>query len=257
VTASTDPFQPTLCPFCHKPPVEGCRDARADLVGILESGNICPQGYERVLSLRSGRDIRIACDYWPFPPRFEEARMSQAAVGGGLRAWQAEARTRVKPWMQTHGDPVHHAGDAQPNLVIYGPTGVGKSWFAAAMGNFLKSRGRSVCFVEISRLLEYRRGLFGKSQLEDLHDEPAMRAVFESDFMIFDNLGAERTTSDFVRDTIWAVVNHRYSHRRSMITTTQFESSHWDGDENWEAIARRLATDAMILRADEGRKANV
>ncbi|MBV9938088.1 MAG: DNA replication protein DnaC, partial [Acidobacteriaceae bacterium] len=47
----------------------------------------------------------------------------------------------------------------------------------------------------------------------------AYRSAMESELLLLDDLGAHRVT-DWVEDTVTAIVTHRYNHRKPLIATT-------------------------------------
>ena len=50
-------------------------------------------------------------------------------------------------------------------------------------------------------------------------DKKAYQAALETDVILLDDLGSHRVT-DWVEDTVTAIINHRYNDRKALIVTT-------------------------------------
>jgi len=101
-------------------------------------------------------------------------------------------------------------------LLIYGPTGNGKTHLAYAAGLEAKERGLRVKFYHVGELLsEIRRAMNMPGQ----SSEAIVDNVKECDFLILDDLGIEMGT-DWQQSTIEEIINYRYSHELPLIVTT-------------------------------------
>ncbi len=105
-------------------------------------------------------------------------------------------------------------------LLFVGPCGVGKTHLSVAILKALieekQASGRFVDETELLRRLQYSYNP-GSVETEKEVLEPLMKA----DLVVWDDLGASRPT-DWVRETMRTVINHRYTHNRATIFTTNW-----------------------------------
>ena len=131
--------------------------------------------------------------------------------------------------------------DAHDNLVICGPTGVGKSWLASALGNKACRDNRSVLYQRIPKLfadLALARG--------DGRHLRILRTLGRVDVLILDDWGLE-TLDVGARHDLLEILEERYG-RRSTIVTSQIPVDRWHdviGDPTYaDAILDRLVHNA-------------
>ncbi|WP_332729968.1 ATP-binding protein [Gordonibacter sp.] len=98
-------------------------------------------------------------------------------------------------------------------MLVYGPVGTGKSFFAGCIANELVNRGVSVLVTNIPRVL---------NDLADtrLSGRGAYLSKLDSfDLLVIDDLGVERT-SDYGFEQVFSVIDGRYRTGRPLIVTT-------------------------------------
>ncbi|MBV9268414.1 MAG: ATP-binding protein [Acidobacteriaceae bacterium] len=105
----------------------------------------------------------------------------------------------------------------KPGLLLVGPPGTGKTHLAVAALNLLLSRGREGIFFDYQNLLERIRA--GYSEALGTSSREAYRGALETEILLLDDLGAHRVT-DWVEDTVTAIVTYRYNNRKPLIATT-------------------------------------
>jgi DNA replication protein DnaC len=105
----------------------------------------------------------------------------------------------------------------KPGLLLVGAPGTGKTHLAIAAFRLLLSRGREGIFFDYQNLLERIRA--GYSEALGTSSREAYRVALETEILLLDDLGAHRVT-DWVEDTVTAIVTHRYNHRKALIATT-------------------------------------
>ena len=112
--------------------------------------------------------------------------------------------------------------DAYENLVITGPTGVGKSWLACALGHKACRDNRSVLYVRAPRL-------FDELALAHGDGSYARRAKYLGNvqLLIFDDWGLQKLTAQ-ARHDLLEILEDRYG-RRATLVTSQVPVAEWHG----------------------------
>jgi DNA replication protein DnaC len=120
------------------------------------------------------------------------------------------------------------------NAVIEGPTGVGKTWLACALGDKACRDGRSVRYERVPQLM---------ADLAVLHGRPPyaqrMRKLQSVDLLILDDWGMERFNAAH-RVEMFEILDRRHGQR-----STLFTSSH--AVENWPEMIGAPAASAVML----------
>ncbi len=125
----------------------------------------------------------------------------------------ARARMKVDEYLENWEEN----REAGRGLYFCGDVGTGKTHLAVAVMNELIARKRvPSLFVTVPELLDNLRGTYNKPgrNLDEWMD-----AVQNADFLILDDLGSERVT-DWVRERIFVIVNHRYRESLPTIFTS-------------------------------------
>jgi DNA replication protein DnaC len=134
--------------------------------------------------------------------------------------------------------------DAHENLVINGPTGVGKSWLACALGHKACRDNRSVFYQRVPKL-------FGELALArgDGRYARISRGLGRVDLLILDDWGLEPLDAQ-ARHDLLEILEERYG-RSSTIVTSQLPVEDWHaviGDPTYaDAILDRLVHNAHRL----------
>ena len=143
--------------------------------------------------------------------------------------------------------------DAHDNLILCGPTGVGKSWLACALGHKACRDNRSVLYQRVPKLfadLALARG--------DGRYARILRGLAGVQLLILDDWGLEPLDAGGRHD-LYQILEERYG-RRSTIVTSQIPVDKWHaviGDPTYaDAILDRLVHNAhrIDLTGDSPRR---
>jgi len=117
-----------------------------------------------------------------------------------------------------HFDEMYKLGKG---LILYGPTGTGKTFLADCIANALMEKGVPVLVTSIIALT---RGM-GE------HLPSVLEKMSNARLLVLDDFGAERFT-DFKSEQIFDVIDTRYSSKKPMIITTNYPLSELKKAEN-------------------------
>jgi len=122
------------------------------------------------------------------------------------------------------------------NLLIVGPTGVGKSYLACALSHKACRDGHVVLYQRLPRLLEelalsHHDGRYRKQ----------MKSLLKADLLILDDFGLAPLTTEQQRDLL-EIIDDRYD-RRSTLVTSQLPVKHWH-----DILADPTLADAILDR---------
>jgi len=105
-------------------------------------------------------------------------------------------------------------------LLFMGGCGVGKTHLCVAIINELIGTKSVPClFVDFRGILEEIKETYGESG--EVTESDILEPVLETEVVVLDDLGAERT-NQWVLDRLGFIINYRYSHKKTMIVTTNF-----------------------------------
>lgn len=164
--------------------------------------------------------------------RLRAARLRQAAVveDVDLRAPRGLDRglflkLATCQWIRDH-----------QHLALVGPTGIGKSWIACALGHKACREGFSVLYKRTPRLFADLAQARGEGRLPRL-----MAGLERTRLLILDDWGPEPFTAEQRRDLL-EIVDDRYD-RGSLIITSQLPVGRWH-----EVIGDPTLADAILDR---------
>jgi DNA replication protein DnaC len=126
--------------------------------------------------------------------------------------------------------------DRHQNLIVIGPTGVGKSWLACALGHKACRDDRSVLYQRVPRLFDALALARG-----DGRHARMLKSLARVELLILDDWGLATLTQEQGRDLL-EIIDDRHN-RASTIVTSQLLVDHWH-----EAIANPTVADAILDR---------
>jgi DNA replication protein DnaC len=172
--------------------------------------------------------------------RLRHARLRQQAAVEDVDYRTARGLDRALFQKLVNGDWI----DAHDNLVLCGPTGIGKSWLACALGHKACRDNRSVLYRRVPKL-------FGDLALArgDGRYARIIRGLGSVQLLILDDWGLEPLDAQ-ARHDLLEILEERYG-RRSTIITSQLPVESWHqviGDPTYaDAILDRLVHNAQRL----------
>lgn len=208
--------------------LHGMHDA---LQGLLESKKLSTLSGEQLLSLllqqewdeRNNRKIdRLT----------RSARFRYSAALSEVKADAKRNLTSDQLAVLSTCEWVHKA----ENLLITGPTGVGKSHLASALGHHCCQLGLKVVYHNTQKLYQALR----LGRLDGTHRRQ-MQQMAKADLLILDDFGLQRP-DDLARLDLLEMVEDRHA-RKSLIIASQLPVSVW-----YEIVAEPTIADAILDR---------
>ena len=104
-------------------------------------------------------------------------------------------------------------------LIFMGPAGVGKTHLAVSIIRDLTEKGFASVFCEFGSLLKEIQDSY--NPVSKSSELKVLAPVFQADVLVLDELGATVPT-DWVRDTMYQIINRRYNDNKLTIFTTNY-----------------------------------
>ena len=215
------------------------------------------EGLDRLewLTLLLDREAALRHDK-RFTSRLRAARLRQQAAVEDVDYRSPRGLDRALFQKLAEGDWIK----GHDNLVLVGPTGVGKSWLAAALGHKACRDNQSVLYQRVPRLFEELA--LGRG---DGRHPRLLRSLGRVDLLILDDWGLEPLDAG-ARHDLLEILEERYGRRSTMITS-QLPVDRWHdiiGDPTYaDAIldrlihnAHRIELSGESLRRGRGKQPN-
>lgn len=113
-------------------------------------------------------------------------------------------------------------------LLFMGPAGVGKTHLAVSIIKDLIEKGFGGLFYEFGSLLKEIQDSY--NPISKSSELKVLAPVFQTDVLVLDELGATVPT-DWVRDTMYQIINKRYNDNKLTIFTTNYSDKNKELEE--------------------------
>jgi len=148
------------------------------------------------------------------PPLYENASFESFA----LPRDNPMAETGLeKAWLDVRAYAREFPCSDKLGLLLIGAPGTGKTHLAVAALRYLIGRGFQGVFFDYQNLLDRIRASYDPASGSS--DREAYRVALDTEILLLDDLGAHRV-SDWVEDTVTAILTYRCNHRKALIATT-------------------------------------
>lgn len=191
---SDDSSVGAVCPACFGTGVRIVDGKGAKICEVCQ-----PKGANRLLD--------AAC----IPPRYADCTFDSYKVPNGDSSlyW---ARAKAKTWVNDYPG-------VEKGLLFIGRVGVGKTHLAVATLQGLIEKGVPCLFCEFGSLLKQIQDAYNPiSKTSELR---VLAPVYQAEVLVMDELGATIPT-DWVRDTMYQIINKRYNDKKPTIFTTNY-----------------------------------
>lgn len=126
------------------------------------------------------------------------------------------------------------------NVILMGPTGVGKTYLATAVGNLVCHEGKIVIFMGMNVFIEKAAMTRADGSFMRFRER-----LIRADLLILDDLGIKKLPSSAVQD-LYDILEERYQNKATMITS-QLPIKNWR-----EVIEDEVALEAIVDRLIHG-----
>ncbi len=135
-------------------------------------------------------------------------------------------------------------------LLLMGPVGVGKTHLAVAiLKDLIEKKGVSCLFYESGSLLKAIQDSY--NPISQTSETRVLAPVYQAEVLVLDELGASVPTN-WVRDTLYQIINTRYNNNRLTIFTTNYlDEARTSAEPESEATASRRSRKFSSERIQE------
>lgn len=154
-------------------------------------------------------------------------------------------REQMEGILETCKAFIHDFDTIPANLLLYGNTGVGKTFLSNCIAKELLDTAHTVIYLTAFQLIDIlEANTFGNDNNEN-SDENMYDYIFDCDLIIIDDLGTEMNNS-FVTSQLFLCINERILHGKSTIISTNLSLE--DLKERYsERFFSRIISDYQIL----------
>ena len=155
-------------------------------------------------------------------------------------------RDNIRRILMTAHDFCDNFGNCGQNLLLYGNTGVGKTFLTHCIAKELLSQSYTVVYLTSIGLFDILEKNKFDHELSSLEKSTTVSYIMNCDLLILDDLGTELTNS-FTTSQLYQVIDSRLVHKKSTIISTNLSFD--DLREQYsERIFSRLTSGYTLLK---------
>lgn len=144
----------------------------------------------------------------------------------------------VLEYCRAYGENFHAEAES---LLLFGPTGTGKTHTALSIARLAAERGFSVVYGPVQQLLHrVEREHFGRAEGD------SEETMLQCDLLILDDLGTELTTA-FYTTALYSILNGRMLSGKPTVISTNLSPADWHGRYGEQIASRVLGTYQPLL----------
>jgi DNA replication protein DnaC len=157
------------------------------------------------------------------PERFKKlltaARIPRRYADCSFETFKAQPGTPQDHALLLAQSLVNEYPAVERGLLFMGPAGVGKTHLAVAIIRGLIGKGFAGIFTEFGALLKQIQDSY--NPISKSSELKVLAPIYQTDVLVLDELGATVPT-DWVRDTMYQIINKRYNDNKLTIFTTNY-----------------------------------
>ena len=157
------------------------------------------------------------------PDRFKKllaaARIPRRYVACSFESFKTAPGTSQDHALLLARSLVNEYPAVERGLLFMGPAGVGKTHLAVAIIRGLIEKGFAGIFSEFGALLKEIQDSY--NPISKSSEFKVLAPIYQTDVLVLDELGATVPT-DWVRDTMYQIINKRYNDNKLTIFTTNY-----------------------------------
>ena len=187
-----------------------------------ESATVCPGCFGTGVKIVAGKGAKICdeCQQRTSDSLLAASRIPIRYANCSFETFRDPAGTGSVYWALMKAKMlVNEYPAVEKGLLLMGSVGVGKTHLAVAILKGLSAKGVPGLFCEFGSLLKQIQDSYNPiSQTSELR---VLAPVYQAEVLVLDELGATIPT-DWVRDTMYQIINKRYNDRKLTIFTTNY-----------------------------------
>ena len=142
-------------------------------------------------------------------------------------------------------DYAHEFSPKSGNLLLYGDTGLGKTFLSASIARVVSESGHSVVYDTANRVFSLFEAQKFRREVGEENANDAVERYLKCDLLIIDDLGTEMTTS-FVQSAMYQIVNTRLMTGKKTVISTNLTPEEI-GKRYGAAVLSRIEGEYRIL----------